>query len=665
MIPELGHFALILALCLAVTQAIVPLVGSYTGNNAWMAASRSLAWGQFVFLTISLLILTNAFLSNDFSVVYVAQHGNTKLPDIYKISAVWGAHEGSLLLWAFLLAAWSVAIAAFSRNLPLEMVSRVLAVMGMVSIGFMLFMLLTSNPFDRTFPVPLEGGELNPMLQDPGLAIHPPMLYMGYVGFSVAFAFAIAALLGGRLDASWARWSRPWTTIAWVFLTLGIVLGSWWAYYELGWGGWWFWDPVENASFMPWLVGTALIHSLAVTEKRGAFKSWTVLLAISAFSLSLLGTFLVRSGVLTSVHSFASDPARGVFILIFLLIVIGGSLLLYTWRAPYISSGGRFDLISRETFLLGNNLLLSVFAALVLLGTLAPLIYDALELGKISVGFPWFNKMFLLTTPFLALLMGIGSLSRWKHAEPSLLIKQLKVAFVISVAFGLVSLLPMFSGGNWLVGLGMGLALWVAASHIVNLRDRLKNKKGFNGFWQDFKTGGRSYYGMIVAHMGVAMFIVGVTMVSNFGEEHDVRMSPGDVSEIAGYEFRFDGVKRVPGPNYNAHRGSFQVSHNGEAFITLEPEKRTYFVQTRPMTEASIDWGFTRDLYVSLGEPLGGGDWSLRLYYKPYVRWIWLGGVLMSLGGILAVTDRRYRTAKVRSPEMVNSAAAAAPASGS
>ncbi|MCG7893876.1 MAG: heme lyase NrfEFG subunit NrfE [gamma proteobacterium symbiont of Stewartia floridana] len=665
MIPELGHFALILALCLAVTQAIVPLVGSYTGNNAWMAASRSLAWGQFVFLTISLLILTNAFLSNDFSVVYVAQHGNTKLPDIYKISAVWGAHEGSLLLWAFLLAAWSVAIAAFSRNLPLEMVSRVLAVMGMVSIGFMLFMLLTSNPFDRTFPVPLEGGELNPMLQDPGLAIHPPMLYMGYVGFSVAFAFAIAALLGGRLDASWARWSRPWTTIAWVFLTLGIVLGSWWAYYELGWGGWWFWDPVENASFMPWLVGTALIHSLAVTEKRGAFKSWTVLLAISAFSLSLLGTFLVRSGVLTSVHSFASDPARGVFILIFLLIVIGGSLLLYTWRAPYISSGGRFDLISRETFLLGNNLLLSVFAALVLLGTLAPLIYDALELGKISVGFPWFNKMFLLTTPFLALLMGIGSLSRWKHAEPSLLIKQLKVAFVISVAFGLVSLLPMFSGGNWLVGLGMGLALWVAASHIVNLRDRLKNKKGFNGFWQDFKTGGRSYYGMILAHMGVAMFIVGVTMVSNFGEEHDVRMSPGDVSEIAGYEFRFDGVKRVPGPNYNAHRGSFQVSHNGEAFITLEPEKRTYFVQTRPMTEASIDWGFTRDLYVSLGEPLGGGDWSLRLYYKPYVRWIWLGGVLMSLGGILAVTDRRYRTAKVRSPEMVNSAAAAAPASGS
>ncbi|MBW9273340.1 MAG: heme lyase CcmF/NrfE family subunit [Candidatus Thiodiazotropha sp. (ex. Lucinisca nassula)] len=665
MIPELGHFALILALCLAITQAVVPLIGSYTRTSSWMAASRSLAWGQFVFLGISLIILTNAFLSNDFSVIYVAQHGNTKLPDIYKISAVWGAHEGSLLLWAFFLASWSVAIAVFSRNLPLEMVSRVLSVMGMISIGFLLFMLLTSNPFARTFPAPMEGGELNPMLQDPGLAIHPPMLYMGYVGFSVAFAFAIAALLGGRLDASWARWSRPWTTIAWVFLTLGIALGSWWAYYELGWGGWWFWDPVENASFMPWLVGTALIHSLAVTEKRGAFKSWTVLLAISAFSLSLLGTFLVRSGVLTSVHSFASDPARGVFILIFLLIVIGGSLLLYTWRAPYISGGGRFDLVSRETFLLGNNLLFSVFAALVLIGTLAPLIYDALDMGKISVGFPWFNKMFLLTTPFLALLMGMGTLARWKHAEPSQLVKQLRAAFIVSLVFGLLSLLPMFSGGNWLVGLGMGLAMWIATSHVVNLRDRLKHKQGFSGFWLDLKTGGRSYYGMILAHLGVAMFIVGVTMVSNYGIESDVRMSPGDVSDIAGYSFKFEGVNRTPGPNYNAHRGRFQVLKDGEHMATLEPEKRTYFVQTKPMTEAAIDWGLTRDLYVSLGEPLGAGDWSLRLYYKPYVRWIWLGGLLMGLGGILAVTDRRYRTAKVKSSQQVNTADAAPASSGS
>jgi cytochrome c-type biogenesis protein CcmF len=653
MIPELGNIALILAFCLALTQAVVPLVGSYTGTVSWMALSRSLAWGQLVFLSLAMAVLTNAFLVNDFSVIYVAQHGNTKLPDIYKISAVWGAHEGSLLLWAFLLAAWGAAIALFSRNLPLVMVARVLAVMGVVSIGFLLFMLLTSNPFDRIFPVPMEGRELNPMLQDPGLAIHPPMLYMGYVGFSVAFAFAIAALLGGRLDAAWARWSRPWTTVAWIFLTLGIALGSWWAYYELGWGGWWFWDPVENASFMPWLIGTALIHSLAVTEKRGAFKSWTVLLAISAFSLSLLGTFLVRSGVLTSVHSFASDPERGVFILAFLVIVIGGSLLLYIWRAPHISSGGRFDLISRETFLLGNNLLLSVFAALVLLGTMAPLIYEALSLGKISVGFPWFNKMFLLTTPFLALSMGLGSLARWKHADLTGLTRQLRLAFGVSLIFGVVSMLPIFEDTNWLVGLGMGLAMWIATSHVVNVKERLKHKRGLSGFWLDFKAGGRSYYGMILAHLGVAMFIVGVTLVSNYGIESDVRMSPGDVSKIADYQFKFEGVSQVSGPNYNANRGRFLVTRDDKQIATLEPEKRTYFVQTRPMTEAAIDWGFTRDLYVSLGEPLGSGDWSLRLYYKPYVRWIWLGGVLMALGGILAITDRRYRTARVRAAQAV------------
>ncbi len=665
MIPELGNFTLILALCLAITQAVVPLIGSYTKTTSWMALSRSLSWGQVVFLGLALIVLGNAFLENDFSVIYVAQHGNTKLPDIYKISAIWGAHEGSLLLWAFMLAGWGAAITLFSRNLPLTVVARVLSVLGMVSIGFLLFMLLTSNPFDRTFPAPLEGGELNPMLQDPGLAIHPPMLYMGYVGFAVAFAFAIAALLGGRLDAAWARWSRPWTTIAWIFLTLGIVLGSWWAYYELGWGGWWFWDPVENASFMPWLVGTALMHSLAVTEKRGAFKSWTVLLAIAAFSLSLLGTFLVRSGVLTSVHSFAADPARGIFILSFLFLVIGGSLVVYIWRAPHISSGGRFDMVSRETFLLGNNLLLSIFAVLVLLGTLAPLIYDALELGKISVGFPWFNKMFLLISPFLALFMGMGALSRWKHSEISDLVRQLRLAFGISLAFGVISMLPIFEGTNWWVGLGMGLAMWITTSHVVNLRERLKHKQGFAGFWQDFNSGGRSYYGMILAHLGVAIFIVGVTLVSNYGVENDIRMSPGDVGEIAGYEFKFEGVSQFPGPNYTANRGLFQVTKDGQHIATLEPEKRSYFVKTRPMTEAAIDWGFTRDLYVSLGEPLGGGDWSLRLYYKPYVRWIWLAGVLMALGGILAITDRRYRTARARTTQKTVSSADPATASGS
>jgi cytochrome c-type biogenesis protein CcmF len=629
-----------------------------------MALSRSLAWGQLVFLSIALAVLTNAFLNNDFSVIYVAQHGNTKLPDMYKISAVWGAHEGSLLLWAFLLAAWSAAIAFFSRNMPLPVVARVLSVMGMITIGFLLFMLLTSNPFDRTFPVPFEGRELNPMLQDFGLAIHPPLLYMGYVGFSVAFAFAIAALLGGKLDAAWARWSRPWTTVAWVFLTIGIALGSWWAYYELGWGGWWFWDPVENASLMPWLVGTALMHSLAVTEKRGAFKSWTVLLALFAFSLSLLGTFLVRSGVLTSVHSFASDPDRGLFILIFLLIVIGGSLMLYAWRAPYISGGGRFDLVSRETFLLGNNLLFSVLAGLILLGTLAPLIYDALDMGKISVGFPWFNKMFVLLTPFLALLMGIGSLARWKHTDPDYLVKQLRGAFLVSLGFGLLTLLPFLSDWNWMVGLGMGLTMWVVTSHVVNLKERLKNKQGFAGFLRDLAGGGRSYYGMILAHLGVAVFIVGITMVSNYGVEKDIRMSPGDTADIAGYEFKFEGVSNYPGPNYNAHRGRFLVSQEGKLIATLEPEKRTYFVQTRPMTEAAIDPGLTRDLYVSLGESLGGGDWSLRLYYKPYVRWIWLGSIFMALGGILAITDRRYRTARARVAKRIKADGSAAAAAG-
>jgi len=648
MIPEIGHFALILALALAIIQAIFPLAGTFTNTPSWVAMARPLAWGQFTFLAIALLCLTESFLSDDFSVAYVAMNGNTLLPTIYKVSAVWGAHEGSLLLWAFMLGAWSAAIAGFSRNLPTEVVARVLAVMGMISIGFLLFMLLTSNPFERIFPPPMEGRELNPMLQDFGLAVHPPMLYMGYVGFSVAFAFSIAALIGGRLDAAWARWSRPWTMVAWVFLTLGITLGSWWAYYELGWGGWWFWDPVENASFMPWLVGTALIHSLAVTEKRGAFKSWTVLLALFAFSLSLLGTFLVRSGVLTSVHAFATDPARGVFILIFLCVVIGGSLTLYAWRAPYITGGGRFDLLSRETFLLANNLMLAVLAALILLGTLAPLIYDALAWGKISVGFPWFNRMFVMITPFLALFMGIGPLARWKHTDAADLSRQLRWALVLSLGVGLLTLLPGLANGNMLVGLGVGLAVWVALTHLVSLRQRLRNKGGIKGLLGDLSAGGRSYYGMVLAHVGVAVFVVGATMVSNYGVEKDIRMSPGDSAEIEGYRFVFDGVNRIRGENYNADRGQFRVYEGDRQIAVLEPEKRTYFVQTRPMTEAAIDWGLGRDLYVSLGESLGGGDWSLRLYYKPFVRWIWLGGVFMALGGILAISDRRYRTARRR-----------------
>jgi cytochrome c-type biogenesis protein CcmF len=484
------------------------------------------------------------------------------------------------------------------------------------------------------------------------------MLYMGYVGFSVAFSFSIAALIGGKLDAAWARWSRPWTTVAWIFLTIGITLGSWWAYYELGWGGWWFWDPVENASFMPWLVGTALLHSLAVTEKRGAFKIWTVLLALCAFSLSLLGTFLVRSGVLTSVHAFATDPTRGTFILVFLCTVIGSSLALYAWRAPSISSGGRFDLLSRETFLLGNNLIFTVLAALILFGTLAPLIYDAMGWGKISVGFPWFNAMFVSLTPFLALFMGIGPVARWKHTEPRELVRLLGLAFALSLAVGLISYLRAGSGHPLYVGLGLMIAVWLALSGLVALRERYRHK-GIAAALADLGGRSRSFYGMWLAHLGVAIFVVGATLVSNYGAENDIRMSPGGKFPVKGYTFIFEGVTTTEGPNYQANRGHFRVLHNGREVAVMEPEKRTYLVQTRPMTEAAIDPSLTRDLYVSLGEPVGGGDWSVRIYYKPFVRWIWLGGIFMALGGLVALSDRRYRPLRRRGEAPAGAAAAA------
>jgi len=649
-IPELGHLALILALLLAIAQAGFPLIGSLTGHRPWMAMARPLAYGQLAFVAIAFAALADAFLISDFSVLYVSQHSNTLLPDIYKFSAVWGGHEGSLLLWALMLAGWGAAVATFSRNLPLPVVARVISVLGLVAIGFLLFMLLTSNPFERHFPVPPEGRDLNPLLQDFGLAVHPPMLYMGYVGFSVAFAFAIAALIGGKLDAAWARWSRPWTLVAWVFLTIGIALGSWWAYYELGWGGWWFWDPVENASLMPWLVGTALIHSLAVTEKRAAFKSWTVLLAISAFSLSLLGTFLVRSGVLTSVHAFATDPARGLFILIFLCLVIGGSLSLYAWRAPQVAEGGRFGLVSRESALLVNNLLFVAFTVLVLFGTLAPLIYEAFDLGKISVGFPWFNKMFLALAPFLALLLGIGPLARWKQDDPWRLTRLLKTAFVLSIAIMAIGNLPIVSGGAAWVPVGLALATWLVVAHLHLLRERLQHKQAGwpRALLADLGGNGRSFYAMVIAHLGVAVFIVGVTMVSNHEIEKDVRMSPGDSHELAGYRFEFLGARKVDGPNYIADQGHFLVYRGKRQVAELFPEKRAYLGGGMPMTEAAIDAGVFRDIYVSLGEGVGGGDWALRLYYKPYVRWIWMGAVLMALGGAIAVSDRRYRNARAR-----------------
>jgi cytochrome c-type biogenesis protein CcmF len=584
---------------------------------------------------VSFACLTWAFYVNDFSVEYVASHSNTQLPTMYRLSAVWGGHEGSLLLWVFMLVGWAAAVAAFSRQLPAAMVARVLGVLGLVTVGLMAFVLLTSNPFDRLLSPPAEGRSLNPLLQDPGLIYHPPLLYMGYVGMAVAYAFAMAALIAGQLDAAWARWSRPWTTVAWVFLTLGIALGSWWAYYELGWGGWWFWDPVENASFMPWLVCTALIHSLAVTEKRGSFKNWTVLLAIAAFSLSLLGTFLVRSGVLTSVHAFATDPRRGLFILILLAVVVGASLLLFAARAPKVSLGGRFELVSRETFLLINNVLLVVACGAVLLGTLYPLIVDAFGGGKISVGPPYFNAVFIPIMLPLLVLVALGPVARWKQADLPAMLKKLWPAAVAAIAAGIV--LPMLAG-KWHAYVALALALvgWMTAALVLQTIDR-------------FKAGSptASWWGMQLAHFGLAVMVVGIAMVSAYQEERDVRMEPGETVSVGGYTFKFLGVHESRGPNYTADVGTFELLENGKLLRQLHPQKRDYDASQMPMTEAAIDAGFTRDVYVSLAEPLSpdreNGPWAVRVYFKPFVDWIWGGSLLMALGGLLAAADRRYR----------------------
>ena len=636
MIPELGHFALILALCFSVVQAFIPLAGAQLGIASWVGVAKPAARMQLLFTAIAFGCLTWSFLVHDFSVTYVAQHSNTRLPVIYLISGVWGAHEGSLLLWALVLSLWAGAVSWFSRGIPDVMLARVLGILGLVGIGFLLFMLLTSNPFERIVPAPLEGRDLNPLLQDPGLAIHPPMLYMGYVGFAVPFAFALAAMLGGQLDAAWARWSRPWTLAAWVFLTLGIALGSWWAYYELGWGGWWFWDPVENASFMPWLVGTALIHSLAVTEKRGAFKAWTVLLAIFTFSLSLLGTFLVRSGVLTSVHAFATDPTRGVFILIFLSVVVGGSLLLYSWRATKIRSYVSFDTFSRETALLLNNVVLVVAACSVLLGTLYPLLIDALGLGKISVGPPYFNSVFIPLTIPLAVLIGIGASTRWKRDSAERLWPLLRLPLILSLVAGSVYPLLLMSHFDWRAALGMVLAFWV---FLTTVRSLLEQARG-----RSLLKVAPAFWGMSLGHIGIAVFIVGITLTSIYSTEKDLRLEPGQTYELGGYDFTFNGVAVTQGANYEASRGDVTVTREGQDIASLHPEKRIYLVQKMPMTEAAIDAGLTRDLFVALGEPLGSdGAWSVRVYHKPYIRWIWLGALIMSLGGILAASDRRYR----------------------
>jgi cytochrome c-type biogenesis protein CcmF len=657
--PEIGQIALALALALALCQATFGIVGAARSDAAWMAAVRPAARGQFAFVAIAFGCLTWAFVANDFSVAYVASNSNSALPLAYRMTGVWGGHEGSILLWTLILGVWTFAVTLFSRHLPDEMLARVLGVMGLVSIGFLLFMLFTSNPFLRVFPPPADGRDLNPLLQDPGMVIHPPILYMGYVGFSVAFSFAVAALLSGRLDAAWARWSRPWTTVAWAFLTLGIALGSGWAYYELGWGGWWFWDPVENASFMPWLVGTALIHSLAVTEKRGCFRSWTVLLAIVAFALSLLGTFLVRSGVLTSVHAFATDPTRGIFILALLVLVIGGSLLLYVWRAPRIGLGGGFEIVSRESLLLVNNVMFVAAAGSVLLGTLYPLALDATGLGKISVGPPYFETVFVpLMAPAL-FLMGIGPLARWKKASIPELAARMRWALGASVLAA--GLLP-FALGSWsaMVAFGLLLATWIAASSVVQLLERTRNAASGAGVWARLRSTPRAHYGMLLAHFGVAVFVVGVTLVKGYESEKDVRMEPGDTTEIGGYTFRFDGARDVQGPNYVAARATIKVTRNGQPVTMLYPEKRLYTVQNAPMTEAAIDPGFTRDLYVSLGDSVGDSAWVVRVQHKPFIDWIWVGCLIMALGGALAASDRRYRFALKQQRPETNAAASAA-----
>jgi len=641
MIPELGHFSLIIALFIALMLGVLPILGAARNNLVLMGVARPLAFGQLVFVVFAFAILANLFLNNDFSVLYVAEHSNSQLPLHYRFAAIWGGHEGSLLLWVTILSIWTAAVATFSRHLPEEMAARVLGVMGFIAVGFILFMLLTSNPFDRMIPAALDGQELNPLLQDPGLVIHPPMLYMGYVGFSVAFAFAIAALIGGRMDATWARWSRPWTTVAWVFLTTGVMLGSWWAYYELGWGGWWFWDPVENASFMPWLVSSALIHSLAVTEKRGAFKSWTVLLAIAAFSLSLLGTFMVRSGVLTSVHSFATDPKRGIFILAFLVVVIGSSLLLFAWRAPKIGLGGKFEIISRESMLLANNVLLSVASASVFIGTLYPLFMDALGMGKLSVGPPYFEAVFVPLMTLAMILMGLGTMARWKQTTVAELVKRVRWGFVSAIT--LAVLLP-FLFGRWspLIALGFLLSFWIMATVVIGFIQRLA---GHDSFMQRLRSQSMSYYGMQLAHMGVAVFIIGVTMVKGYAIERDVRMDVGDTVDAGSYTFRFDGTREVVGPNYVASEGHFTVFKGDRQITELTPQKRRYNASGMPMTEAAIDTGLFRDLYVSMGEPIPNTmtAWAVRVYYKPFVDWIWMGCVFMAMGGVFAISDRRYR----------------------
>ena len=645
MIAELGNYALALSLAVSFFLAIFPLWGAEKGHSQLMSLARPMTYGLFFTLTIAFAALFYLFAVNDFSVQYVVNNSNSSLPIYYRLSAVWGSHEGSLLLWIWLLTLWGAAVALFSKHLPQEAVARVLGIMGIISIGFLLFVLFTSNPFTRTFPdFPVDGRELNPMLQDVGLIFHPPLLYMGYVGFSVAFAFAIASLMTGKLDSAWARWSRPWTMAAWVFLTLGIVLGSWWAYYELGWGGWWFWDPVENSSLMPWLAGTALIHSLSVTEKRGSFKAWTVLLAILAFSLCLLGTFLVRSGILVSVHAFASDPTRGLYILAYLVVVIGGSLTLYAYKGNQIRSRDNAERYSRETLLLLNNILLMTALCVVFLGTLLPLVHKQLGLGSISIGAPFFDQMFLIImTPF-ALLLGIGPLVKWRRDQFSEIRTPVVVSVIVMAIAGFA--LPYFLQNKLTVSavLGTMMSVIIVLLSLYEMKQRATHRESF---FKGITKLSRSHWGMILAHLGVAMTVWGIAFSQNFSVERDVRMAVGDTVQIANYDFKFTGVSDANGPNYMGGKGQIDISKAGKPEATLFAEKRFYTVSKMPMTEAAINWGFTRDLYVALGEKIDDNSWALRLYYKPFIRWIWIGGLFMALGGLLCMFDRRYRFSRL------------------
>lgn len=645
MIAEIGHYAMVMALGFSILLAIYPMWGAVRNDVRMMATATPLAFGMFVFTAVAFAALVNAFIEMDFTLQYVAQHTSTQTPLYYRITAVWGAHEGSFLLWCLILAGWTLAVAIFNRAMPHDLTARALSVLGFVSIGFYFFMIVLSNPFDRVLPnFPVEGRDLNPLLQDFGMIYHPPMLYMGYVGFAVVFAYAVAALLKGQLDSVWAKYSRPWTLAAWVFLTVGIVLGSWWAYYELGWGGWWFWDPVENASFMPWLVGTALIHSLAVSEKRNVFKSWSVLLAIAAFSLSLLGTFLVRSGVIVSVHAFASDPSRGLFILGLLILVVGGSLLLYALRVGSVKNTSSFNLISRESLMLTNNIFLSTATVVVLLGTLLPLVHKEIGLGTISIGVPFFNQMFvMLIVPFV-FFMGIGPLSRWKQQPAVQLKNKLLVAFAFSITMAFIIPVLLFSEqypvSYSMVILGLALSFWLVVTTIQEIQLRTYKQTDFVAGLQKLTP---NHWGMVLGHLGLAVSIIGITLVQNYSLERDVRMSSGDVIELAGYQFTFNGVEPIQGPNYSGHKGILNVTRKGADVAVLKAEKRFYTITKMVMTEAAIDAGVTRDLYAALGEQMNNGDWALRIYYRPFVRWIWVGGIFMALGGICCMLDKRYR----------------------